>query len=180
MAADANGDFAIKEAGSQTCENFMTAWDQNSPDMAQYAGWIAGYLTGLNQHAENVYDVAPWQSTGTLLGLTRSVCAQLPGETSFINATVRLVRELWGTRLTGKSELQGVRRDGKAIVIYDAVLTQAIIRLNAIGYDAGPADMEFSDDASRALLKFQADRGLTSTGLPDQETLFELFVRTGN
>lgn len=178
-AADQAGEFAIKDAGAQTCEKFLVSWEQASSDLAQYAGWIAGYVTALNRFTPGVYDATPWQTSETLLGMTRSACGQLPGETRFHDAVERLLRELAPTALREASPLEGVRRGAAGTVAYAAVVTAMKRRLAAEGYDPGPADAPFDQRASDALLAFQSARGLTQTGLPDQKTLFELFMKPG-
>lgn len=177
MAADDDGAFAIKDAGAQTCGKFLTAWETSSSDLAQYAGWISGYVTGLNQFTDEVYDVAPWQSTETLLGMTRSVCGQMEAETRFMDAFAALTQRIAPMRLAASSPLEGVRRDGRALVIYEAVLAAARRRLAAEGFATGPEDAEFDQTASDAFSAFQQARGIEETGLPDQKTLFELFMR---
>lgn len=176
-AADASGSFAIKDAGAQTCGAFLKAWDEGNRDLVQYAGWISGYLTGLNQFTDGAYDLAPWQSTETLLGMTRSACGQLPEETRFLDAFQRLIQQMAGMALSASSELEGVRRGTRGFAIYKDVLEAAKRRLAVEGFDPGPIEAEFDQTASNAFLAFQKTRDLEETGLPDQKTLFELFMR---
>ncbi|WP_340108834.1 peptidoglycan-binding domain-containing protein [Pikeienuella sp. HZG-20] len=179
-AADADGAFAIKDAGAQTCGAFLKAWDEGNRDLAQYAGWLSGYLTGLNQFTDGAYDLAPWQSTETLLGMTRSACGQVPEETRFLDAFARLIQQMAPMALSASSKLEGVRRGGRGFAIYSAVLDAAKRRLAAEGFAPGPVEAEFDQTASDAFLAFQKARGLEETGLPDQKTLFELFMRPGD
>ncbi|MDJ0738251.1 MAG: peptidoglycan-binding domain-containing protein [Gammaproteobacteria bacterium] len=174
-AAEKTGQFAIKGAGAQTCGQFIAAWDQGNTDLKQYAGWIDGYVTAVNQHVDNTYDTTPWQTTQTLLGLTHSVCKQLAPQARFIDATSVLMRQIWPTRLPEKSELEEIRRGQRAMVVYRAVLDAAKARLGDIGYDAGSPGAAFDARMSDALRAFQDERGLEPTGLPNQKTLFALF-----
>lgn len=176
-AADADGKFAIKDAGAQTCGKFAAAWDEGSADIAQYAGWVAGYVTAFNQFNEGAYDLTPWQSTQTLLGMTYSICGQMEAETRFLDAFAALARQIAPMRLQTYSELEGVRRGERAMVVYDAVLGAAKRRLAAEGFEPGPDAAEFDQQASDAFAGFQEARGLEPSGLPDQETLFELFMK---
>ncbi|QIE55948.1 peptidoglycan-binding protein [Pikeienuella piscinae] len=178
-AADADGAFAIKDAGTQTCGAFLKTWDEGNRDLSHYAGWVAGYLTGLNQFTAGAYDLAPWQSTETLLGMTRSACGQMPEETRFLDAFARLIQQMAPMRLPAPSDLEGVRRGERGFVIYEDVLAAAKRRLAAEGFDPGPAEAEFDQTASDAFLAFQKAHDLEETGLPDQKTLFKLFIQPG-
>ena len=177
FAADDEGNFAIKGAGLQTCGAFLAAWDKASPDLAQYGGWISGYLTGMNQHVESTFDAAPWQTTETLLGMTRSVCQNSAPDLRFMEAFNLLMRNLLPLRLNASSELEGVRDADSTLVIYREVLRVARQRLKAEGFDPGPEDGDFTDQTASALRGFQTARGLTATGMPDQQTLFQLFLK---
>lgn len=179
QGADADGHFAIKDAGAQTCGKFLTAWTEGTKDVGQYAGWIAGYVTAINQQQDGLYDLTPWQTTETLLGMTRSVCGQVPEETRFLDAFAGLIKRISPTRLTAKSELEGVRRGDQAAIIYKVILAEARIRLARAGHPSGDPNAPFDDVASNAFLAFQQAEGLPTTGLPDQQTLFALFMENG-
>lgn len=179
QAADATGAFAIKDAGAQTCGAFLKAWEEGNRDLAQYVGWIAGYLTGLNQFTAGAYDLTPWQSTQTLLGMTRSACGQLPEETRFLDAFARLIQQMAPMSLRASSGLEGVKRGTRGFAIYKDVLEAAKRRLAAEGFDPGPIEAEFDQTASDAFIAFQKAHELEETGLPDQKTLFKLFMRPG-
>lgn len=174
-AAEKDGQFAIKGAGAQTCAQFIAAWDQGNTDLKQYAGWIDGYVTAVNQHVSNTYDTTPWQTTETLLGMTHSVCKQLAPKARFIDAMSLLLRQIWPTRLHEKSEFDEIRRGQRAMVVYRAVLDAVKARLTTLGYAAGPPGAAFDESMSNALRAFQGERGLQPTGLPNQKTLFALF-----
>lgn len=173
-AGDTGGNFALKGAALKSCADFTTAWDGKSPDIALYGGWIEGYLTALNQFREATFDLAPWQTTETLLGMTRSVCDQSGPETQFMAAFWIVVRSLQPERLDAGSEATALTQGGQTVVLYAAVAGRIDARLSVLGYETG-ATSGFTPQTAQALMQFQADRGLPPTGLPDQKTLFELF-----
>ena len=173
-AEDADGNFALKGAALKSCVDFTAAWDGQSPDIALYGGWIEGYLTALNQFREATFDLAPWQTTETLLGMTRSVCDQSRPETQFMAAFWIVVRSLQPDRLDAGSEAVALTQGGQTVVLYAAVAEGIGARLAALGYETGTASV-FDQQTAQALTKFQVDHGLPPTGLPDQKTLFELF-----
>lgn len=176
QAADRTGEFAIKGAGVQTCASLTRAWDAKSTDLNLYAGWIDGYLTGMNQHTDGTFDVAPWQSSMTLLALVSQMCQQNNADTRFIDVFNQLMRDFMPARLTDSSSVSAVRRGDMAVVLYNDTITRLQRRLTEEGFAPGEADGNFDDQTAAALEKFQAGRGLPLTGFPDQQTLFALFV----
>jgi peptidoglycan hydrolase-like protein with peptidoglycan-binding domain len=50
-------------------------------------------------------------------------------------------------------------------------------RLIELGKLQGAADSTFDEATAQALTDFQMDRGLLVTGLPDQQTLFQLLMK---
>lgn len=175
-AADADGQFAIKGGGQQPCASFLTAWDSRNSDLSLYAGWIDGYVTGLNQFTDNTYDLAPWQATETLLGLTQSVCAQAPEGTRFMDAFFQVVRLITPSRVTEQSPVIALVHEGQSTLAYGAVIERMKTRLRDLGHGDGlTVNAAFDPATAAAVSAFQTAEGLPATGLPDQRTLFQLF-----
>lgn len=179
QAADSNGEFAIKGAGVQTCGGLVTAWDENSRDLSLYLGWMDGYLTGMNQHQPDTFDIAPWQNSLTLLGLTKRLCDQSDESTLIIDAFNRLMADFHPARLSEKSDAVGLQSDDQAVVLYTEIVIRMQRRLAALGFDPVTRDGTLDSPTLDALKAYQIDRGLEQTGLPDQNTLFSLFVQQG-
>lgn len=177
MAADTDGRFAIKGGGLQSCGQFLTAWDQQSSDLALYGGWVDGYVTGMNQTTAGIYDLMPWQNAQTLLGLTKSVCDQMPGDARFMDAFHQVVRLAATSPLTAESPVIGLNHDGRTAVLYSDTLIALKQRLTEEGFTPGPADDSFGPVVARAIGNWQEANGLPRTGLPDQETLFRLLMK---
>ena len=178
VAADPQGQFAIKGGGQQSCGTFLTAWEERSSDLGLYAGWIDGYLTGLNQFTDSTYDLASWQTSDTLMGLTQSVCLQAPGETRFMDAFFQIVRVITPSRIMVQSPLVALIHEGESTVAYGPVIARLKARLEELGHGEMLTQGEAFDPATAtAIAVFQEAEGLPATGLPDQRTLFELFHR---
>lgn len=177
FAADKDGNFAIKGAGLQTCEKFNKAFEDQTTDVMLYGGWVDGYLTGKNQHVDGIFDLASWQNTQTLLGLTKSACSQLPSDTQFMTAFDKVVRVLFDTKLGTASDITGLQSGTKQSFVYKATLENLHEALSAQGYEVGPEPGVFDPKTAASLQSFQKDRNLPVSGLPDQRTLFELFVK---
>jgi len=173
-AADTDGNFAIKGGGVQPCSALLTAHDRKSDDLGLYAGWIDGYLTGLNQFSPQTYDLATWQGSDTLLSMTRAVCQQMPPDTRVLEAFLQIVRAIQPGRLQQEEGLVALLHNGKGTAIYGSILITAKTRLNALGHQAGAEDTAFTEATALAFQRFQKAEGLAETGLPDQQTLYRL------
>ena len=178
VAESADGQFAIKGAGMQTCGAFLDSADARSEDLPLYAGWVDGFVSAQNQHLPETFDIAPWQTTGTLVSLIRSVCQQAGRETRFMDAAVGMINALTAQRLTETSETSTIDMGTNRTVIYDAVLMQAEQALSDRGIDPGPIDGTYDDATSQALAAFQRDQGIPVSSLPDQQTLFALLLKS--
>lgn len=176
FSADASGEFAIKGAGQKTCQGFLTALEEQSPDVALYGGWIEGYVTGVNQFQDGLFDLTAWQTTETLLSLMRSVCVQVDAETRFLDAFYELVSRSRQASLSNHSDASVLSNDGRSVIVYRDVLAMAKERLSSAGYDTQRGSADFGPQEIAAFEAYQRDNGLPLSGLPDQQTLFSLFM----
>lgn len=178
LGADDKGDFAIKGGGVQPCGAFLTAYEARNTDLALYAGWIDGYLTGLNQSTPDTYDLASWHSVETLIGLLQAACSQSAPERRVIEAFTDVLRLLYPGRVQAQDGMIALVHEGTGMTIYASVLRSAKARLNALGHGAGAEDDSFTPDVVRAIEAFQRARNIPVTGLPDQQTLYLLLRGT--
>ncbi len=173
-AADKDGNFAIKGGGVQSCAALHKAYESKSGDLRFYAGWIDGYITGLNQFSNQTYDLATWQNADTLLALTHSVCQQLPGEKRVFDAFIEVMRLLAPGRLQSEDGLIALVQGTDGTAIYDGVLRSAKARLKDAGFNPGALDSSFTPETAAAFQAYQKRENLPETGLPDQKTLYVL------
>lgn len=175
LAADVSGNFAFKGAGAQSCAGFRASWQGSSKDLLLYGGWLDGYVTAFNQSRPETFDVAPWQSTQTLLGLAKSVCDQMPDETPFALAAWKLLQALVPDRLDTASTAVVLTEGDRQTAIYAALIPRIRARLALEGNELGDLrDREFPDRLRAALRDFQGLHGLDASGALDQRTLFTL------
>ena len=167
--------FAVKGRGLASCEAMTTAFQQQSPERLAFAGWINGYLTGLQQAEPDTFDLAPWQPTDFLIRYTLGYCAQNPDRPYFA-AVATLVRALRAFRLTAPSDLIQLQAEGRQVRFYQETLRQVEARLNDLGLAEVDADGTFTTETFAALKTFQGQHDLAATGLPDLETLLALFA----
>lgn len=175
-AADAKGSFSVEGAGAQTCETFLKAKAKGGNDLAIFAGWIDGYLTGANQHAPDTYDFTPWQNVGLLIAALDNHCEKEP-KRPFIVAVNAMIAALKNERMKERSDTVKVEADGRAGFFYKTVMQDAQKRLAEEKLYSGDADGSFGPATQDAFRAFQKKEGLKETGLPDQATLFKLFVK---
>lgn len=172
-AADADGNFVIKGAGTASCASLIEAKAARDGRYSSIAGWLDGYLTAQNELRAGTFDLAPWQQTELLLAALAGWCRSRPQDTLH-TAVFRLVESLQSGRLAERSALVTIGDDSSQVVVYSAVWERVQQRLKLRGFYDG--DITGVEDArSRdALRAFQAARELPVTGLPDQPTLAQL------
>ncbi|MCP5466037.1 MAG: peptidoglycan-binding protein [Sinobacteraceae bacterium] len=176
LAADSKGNFAVEGAGAQSCEAFLKAKEKGGNDLAIFAGWIDGYLTGANQHAADTYDFTPWQTVGLLIAALANHCEKDP-KRPFVVAVNNMIGALKAERMQTRSETVRVDVDGHTGLFYKSVIQDAQKRLADEKLFSGQADGSIGKATQDAFRAFQKREGLKETGVPDQATLFKLFVR---
>lgn len=176
-AADEQGNFAIKGAGTATCEQYLSSRDQRSQDFYVYAGWIDGYLTATNRYREGVYDISPWATAQVLTAVVARQCEQNP-DTPFHVVVQGLVRELAPQRLEARSELVRFEAEDQGVLIYQEILRRVQAALQRAGHYGAAVDGVPGPQTRAALRRYQRAQGLDVTGLPDQRTLLELLARS--
>jgi len=175
QAADENGRFAFKGAGLGTCAQFMEHKASGSRDFYIYAGWIEGYLTGLNRLKPNTYDLAPWQSTEVLTGMLETFCTKNP-QANFASAVDQLGIHLNNTRLKQGSELIQVTYKSSSVLIYREILIDMQNKLQSDGFLKDFTSGSFDEKTALGLMEFQRRNGLAANGLPSAITLHKLFA----
>ncbi len=176
-AAEENRKFGIKGGGLQTCGKFMDAMETGSTEVALYGGWIEGFITAQNQHNEDTYDIAPWQTTNTLLELTKSLCNQARPDTRFIDTFAGVFRILFPARLQSESAVVGISNGEARSIAYVEVLNRVQQALRDDGYEIADNTGGVDQAPIRQLMDYQRKNGLVATGLPDQPTLFAMFFK---
>lgn len=171
-AMDDEGDFAIKGAGATRCAQFTEMLDAESPEVYLYAGWLDGYLTGVNQFQKKTFDVAPWQATELLAQLLGQFCRQNP-EAQFIFAATQMLRSMFPARLRTSSEVVEMNSGENTAFLYKAVLQRVQEALVERGHDIA-TDGAFGPQTQRAIEDVQRDNDIEVSGLPDQRTLLLL------
>ncbi len=174
-AVDQQGAFAIKGIAAERCQAFSDAYTKREQSVLLFASWIDGYLTASNRLRENTFDLAPWQSPDVLLALINNHCARNPDD-PLAEVVNELLKYLAPRRLTERSELETAKVGERSVVLFREVMRQVQEKLVEAGHLGGGVDGRFGPNTQTAIEAFQEANDLEKTGLPDQETLFEMFV----
>ncbi|MEM9421114.1 MAG: peptidoglycan-binding protein [Pseudomonadota bacterium] len=165
---------ALDGAGLYTCSQFIDAAAREDGSIRLYAGWVDGFLSGVNASRPDTFDITPWQSTELVLSMVRQFCSKNP-ELTYGDAVSGLFVALYEDRLVVEDEIVRVESGKQGVFVYRTVISSLHAALIQAGYDA-PSGETFREQSRAALRKFQRDEGLAESGLPDQVTLFRLFV----
>ena len=171
--AAADGQFAVKGIGIQTCAQFTAGYAERSRGTFVFAGWIDGYISAVNRLQPGTFDAVPWQSIDLLLALINNHCASSPQERLF--SVVHALLDFFAAqRLADSSPSVQAETGENKITVYQEVLRRAQRALSEAGVYADTPDGLFGPKTRAALEAYQTQQGLAKTGLPDQETLYRL------
>ncbi len=173
-AADGDGRFAGHGPGIARCDQLVQALSVDGPDRPLFVGWVAGFLTAANAFRANTYDVAPWQPVEFVANVIAEQCSRNP-QAAVTEVTLAVVDQLAEDRLQRSSEVVNVEHGGARVSIYRDVLRQVQTRLRDLGHYSGGIDGAYGPMTRSALEAFQQQRGVPTTGVPDDVTLLALF-----
>ncbi|MEM8800553.1 MAG: peptidoglycan-binding protein, partial [Pseudomonadota bacterium] len=175
-ASDPDGQFAIKGAGVASCERFVTARKEQSPEYFLFGGWIEGFISAMNNYEPNTFDVLPWQSIDIFAAALSQVCEKQP-EMPFYKAVGGLAQSFGKTRVSefSKRLILG-DESGVRSPIYEVVLKRVQAKLKEDGHYTSTVDGKFGPGTSGAIRKYQEANSLPVTGIPDQRTLVRMFI----
>jgi len=172
-AATEDNAFAIRGIGGTTCERYVEVKNSDRALYFMYLGWLDGFLTASNKFLRETYDLAPWQSTELLAAAIEAHCKDNP-ESQVISVVNAMSDEMLATRLVENSAIVAGEVDGTQFRIYEAILRRMQDRLKEDGYYQGSANGTFDRQTRVAIERFQQERGIPITGLPDHLTLFHV------
>lgn len=177
-AADTAGQFGIRGAGLISCALYEEQRETRSEAYHAIAGWLDGYITGINEYAADTYDTASFESTELLLALLSEHCSRHP-ETPLFGVIRPLVKSLSEHRLREPSDRVTFTLDGRDLRLYAEVIRRIQRRLSDAEFYSGRIHGVYTDAVRQAMRKYQASIDLQPTGIPDQLTLWRLFNDPG-
>ena len=175
-AASGDNEFAVKGIGIQTCAQFTKDYEARSQGAYVFAGWVDGYISAINRTQPGMFDATPWQSIDVVLALVNNHCAGRPDQRLFsvVHALLDFFKE---QGLAESSPTVEAAVGENKITIYKEVLRRAQQALVEAGVYTATPDGVFGPMTRSAFEAFQEQRNLPKTGLPDQQTLVNLFGR---
>ena len=177
VAATQDGKFAIRGAGLIDCRTYLAELEKKSPAYLMMGGWIDGYITGINQYADDTYDVTSFESTELFAELIRNHCQKNPTDRLF-PVMRSIVAQRWPSRVTRQSPLVGVKLDQFDVQIYQETIRRIQKRLTDQGLYKGAVTGKFDAPTIAAVAEFQKTLdGFKVTGFPDQATLWALLSK---
>lgn len=173
-AADSKGQFGIRGAGLVSCYVFDHEREAHSTVYDVIAGWMDGYITGMNQYAPGTYDAASFQSTELYAALVAEYCKKHP-ETPVFAVINSLVKQTWKDRLRAPSQKVEVAIGDQKVLLYEAAIRQIQEKLASRGYYGDKISSAYGPAVQQAMMAFQQSIRFKATGFPDQATLWRLF-----
>lgn len=173
QAADTDGRYTVKGAGATNCARFSTAVQERGSELISFAGWTEGYLSAMNGYEEGVYDIAGWRSTEVMLAALSRYCQANPSA-GFHDAVAKMAEQMRPNALARQSPIVTIKEGGNSITLYRNTVERVQKQLTLRGIYTGPTDGEWNPVARDALQKFQEEKGVPATGIPDQYTLVHL------
>lgn len=174
IAASAEGTYAAKGAGPQTCQLFVAEREKQSQAYFRFLGWVEGYVSMFNKLTPDTTDVLSWQTTELVDLLLNNFCKANP-QTRFNLAVDTLLNALYPTRLRSSSEVVDIEGSDPPLQLYKDVVRRVQQTLTERGYYKGAIDGSYGPGTATAMKAFQAASKLKETGLPDQVSLLRLF-----
>lgn len=173
-AADAKGQFGVRGAGLVSCGLYVKAREARSEVYDVVAGWMDGYITGVNQYADDTYDAASFEGTELLAAMVNEYCKKHP-DTPVFPVVNSLVKQFLKNRLTSPSHKITIAINDRKVSLYREVVRRVQRRLAAGGFYQGPIDGTYGTKVETGMKAFQKSIKLKPTGFPDQLTLWRLF-----
>lgn len=170
------GKYAVRGAGLIDCQTFLDEQQKQSKSYLMIGGWIDGYITGVNQYADDTYDATSFESTELFAELIENHCRKNPDDRLFpvVNS---IIQQRWGSRITEQTPRIGITLGEMHVGMYRETLNRIQERLAEKGFYELPATGEFDAKTITAIASFQETLdGYEATGFPDQATLWALFV----
>jgi hypothetical protein len=133
------------------CAAYVRAASAGDHELAQYSGYLAGYVSAYNEHRSDTFDLLPWQSMETMMLLMLSRCRDVP-ETSFGVAVIDMAKFFERGKLGKLEERVQIGDEESAMEVYAPVAAEIRAALAERGYPV--------DDLNASLKKFRLDQNL--------------------
>lgn len=174
-AADANGNFALRGIGAQSCQAMIEQIQKDQNIVPVATTWLLGYATAINRVSPETYDVSPVVDSTALLRMVIGVCQKFP-ESRFETVVADVLKALSTARVKTDSPIIEAKAGDVTVQIRQETLQavqQALVQRN---YLRATPDGIFGPRTEAALRAFQKDQQLPETGVPDAATVVRILV----
>lgn len=172
-SADDKGQHAVRGAGLINCALYTQEREAKGDVYLVTAAWIDGYVTGINQHAPETYDLLSFEGTELLTAIIAQHCRDNPTDPVF-GVLTKLFEQLEPDRLTEKSDKVVISLAGKEVSHYVELIMRLQRKLKSRGLYDGEIHGDYSPETADAVRRFQESIDFEATGFPDQLTLWTL------
>lgn len=172
QAADSEGNYAIRGLGSMECSSFLQDFEADPASGGDYSEWISGYLSAMNRVSEQTFDVSYIASNLEVAELVGRICLTRP-EVRVEAALDGLLELMNSSKVELESDLVRVALSETSVTVRQSVLEEFVGVLVRDGYLE--TSRAYDDSVRDAVLVFQEERDLPTTGLPDFNTLVSAF-----
>lgn len=176
VAADAEGNYAVRGMGAQPCSALVRAAQTGAAEYRLFRDWADGYMTALNRTTDDVFDVMMIQRSDVVVGLLARVCAVETDDIRVETALARLLNRVEPARVAGASELMQISLGETHVLLRQETLIRVQEALAERGLYDGEPSGEFDEATRTALRQFQDNEDIPATRVPDHTTLIRLLV----
>jgi hypothetical protein len=173
-ADDGRGNYVIKGAGLTSCALYLEQREARSEAYFMMGGWVDGYLTAVNKHADDTFDVLSFEKTELVLNIMANHCESNPDDRLFVVLNSLLVK-LQDDRIRSGSPAVEVAVGSRRAALYQETIHRVQDELTSRHLLRGEPSGRFDGPTVAALRVFQESIGFEATGFPDQLTLWRLF-----
>ncbi|WP_030073434.1 peptidoglycan-binding domain-containing protein [Halomonas alkaliantarctica] len=174
-AADDAGNYAVRGAGSFSCEQFRNSVEADDPaELNQFLSWVQGHITASNRATDDTFDLYPILSPTRIGAMLYNLCGNYP-ETRLEEAVVSLNDFMMPGRVTQQSDIAQLSSGEASVAIRSETLARIQQALVDANYYEEEPDALFDERMQNALRQYQQDNDLPVTGLPDADTIMALF-----
>lgn len=172
--ATPEGQYAVRGAALVPCSVFVRERADGSALYQTLAAWVDGYISGINQQAPGVFDVASFETTELIAALLNEHCSGNPDDPLY-SVVVLLVNRMAQNALDTASHKVEVRIGERETLLYLETIRRMQQQLESLDLYEGDVDGQFGPALREAIAAYQRSIDFNPTGFPDQLTLWRLF-----
>lgn len=178
-AADSSQRYAVRGAGAQTCERFVSFFQQKPEQRRDailiYDAWFSGYLTHVNRSSEGTYDISPIVNSTDSLNLLLQQCSKNP-KLLVEGVIAGVLVALSDAKVNKESPLVEVAVGEEKRAYRKETIIKIQQKLIDLGFLKGKADGVFGLKSAKAIAEFQKEKKMDETGFLDSLTVLNLLL----